>query len=115
MLLVAILLPWLAGCGLGGPNGYERKFADESERIKKFDEADQALGNPIFYPMNVGTKQQPMFMKNDNIFLRLPAGIPGKNDTDLAIQGFLYRYSKDQRQPTKGDTFPPPNEKEQGI
>ena len=112
-LVAGMVLPWLVGCGL---NAYEKNFAAEAERIKKFDEADQALGNPINFPKNVGTKQQPMFMKEDMIFLRPPLGFLGATDT--SIQGFLYRYAKDSKQapiPASKDTFPPTNEKEIGL
>lgn len=113
--LFAVLLPCLASCGL---KDYETLFEREAERIKKFDEADQALGNPINFPMNVGTKQQPAFIKNENIFLRLPLGFGGVTTTTNPVLGLLYRFGKDDKPPgppARGELFPPPNDKETGI
>lgn len=113
LIFVAVALPWFTGCGL---NEYEKKYADESERIKQFDLADQALGNPIFFPQNFGTPKNPAFQPNQMIFLRLPKEFWGKPDNMTApIQGLLYRYTKDGKPgalPARNELFPPPNDKD---
>jgi hypothetical protein len=123
---LVLALPWAAGCNL---DDYVKKFAGETERIKRFDEADLALGNRTTFPKNVGTPKQPIFQAQEYLFIRLPYDFntdPDNKPTD-PVGGILHRYT---RKPTGGQAapgtvtmvpmqpgalFPPPNEKEQGI
>lgn len=121
LLFTLLLLP-CAGCGV---KAYEDKFSNEVERIKKFDEADQALGNPLLYPQNVGTKQKPQYMQQEYLFLRPPLGFSSNSD-NIPYFNFLYRFTKGTPStggsggvpagvPAGRNEFPPPNEKDIGI
>lgn len=116
------VLPGVVGCGL---DNYDKKFESESERIKKFDLADQSLANPIMYPMNVGTKQAPQYMQQEYIFLRPPAGFSSNSD-NIPYFNFLYRFARGAPPApipagsvaittAQRDAFPPLSEKEISI
>jgi hypothetical protein len=84
------LLLCLSGCGL---DAYEKKAVAEQERIRRFDEADQVLGNPVDFPAKPVNPVPANFARNENLFFRAPVVISQKPD-GFPVDGYLYRYAR---------------------
>ena len=73
-MLVSLLALSVAGCGL---SDYQSRMDDQRKRVKKFDDANQLLGDPIDIPAIPGpgkgrTETIPAW--SFEIFLRIPKG-----------------------------------------
>lgn len=78
MPLMAILLPFIAGCGL---SGYEAKMEAAQRRADEFDRKEVALASAITPPEGFPV----------DVALRAPRGIASKPDGPPQ-NGFFYRY-----------------------
>src|SRR5262249_12150654 len=88
LLPAALLLA--AGCGL---SEYERKMANEQERVKRFDREMELLGDAISPPTKWDEKTQT-YVPLLEMFFRPPHGISTKYDKNSPQLGIWYQYPR---------------------